>query len=229
MSRFTLHKTHLGKMQRMRVILTQVFLNGSAMFRTEKKEISSGIQENAALPIIRKIALVSDEELKRRQEDRIPEKTKSNTAWCLRTWTEWAKERSAIRSSLCINERYRVVNADMLEQEEEELCYWLSKFIVEVRQKKNPGMPYPPNTLYQLACGIQRHLRENGKPAINIFEDASFKGFQDSLDLEMKRLTSLGVDSDVKQAQPFSEDEEEKLWSSKVFGSHNARVLLDTL
>jgi hypothetical protein len=118
--------------------------------QNEKKEISSGIQENAALPIIRKIALVSDEELKRRQEDRIPEKTKSNTAWCLRTWTEWAKERSTIRSSLCINERYRVVNADMLEQEqeEEELCYWLSKFIVEVKPKKNPGMPYPHNTLY---------------------------------------------------------------------------------
>jgi hypothetical protein len=57
-------------------------------------------------------------------------------------------------------------------------------------------------------------LRENGKPAINIFEDASFKGFQDSLDSEMKRLTSLAVGSDVKQAQLFSEDEEEKLWSS---------------
>ncbi|CAB4012561.1 Zinc finger MYM-type 3, partial [Paramuricea clavata] len=73
---------------------------------------------------------------------------------------------------------------------------------------------------------MQGHLRENGKPAIKIFEDASFKGFQDSLDSEMKRLTSLGVDLDVKQAQPFSE---EKLWSSKVLGSHNARVSLDTL
>jgi hypothetical protein len=45
----------------------------------------------------------------------------------------------------------------------------------------------------------------------------------------MKRLRSLGVGSDVKQAQLFSEDEEEKLWSSKVLGSHNAQVLLDTL
>ena len=106
---------------------------------------------------------------------------------------------------------------------------WFSKFIVEVRQKKNPGMSYPPNTLYQLAWGLQRHLRENEKPAINIFEDPSFKGFQDSIDSEMKRLTGLGVSSVVKQAQPLSEDEEEKLWSSKVLGSHNARVQSDTL
>ena len=45
-------------------------------------------------------------------------------------------------SSLCINERYQFVNLDFLETDEEELCYWFSKFIVEVRQKKNPGMPY---------------------------------------------------------------------------------------
>ena len=45
----------------------------------------------------------------------------------------------------------------------------------------------------------------------------------------MKRLTSLGMGLNVKQAQLFSEDEEEKLWSSKVLGSHNAQVLLDTL
>ena len=196
----------------------------SALYKRHEEEIDKSSSSNT-----RKIAVVSDEELKRRQENRIPQKTKTNTAWCLRTWSEWAKERNAVCSSLCVNERYRVVNSDMLRQEEEELCYWLSKFIVEVRQKKNPGMPYPPNTLYQLACGIQRHLRENGKPVINIFEDGAFKGFQDSLDSEMKRLTGLGVGSDVKQAQPFTEEEEEKLWRLGVLGSDSARVLLDTL
>ena len=60
----------------------------------------------------------------------------------INTLNEWAKERNAMSTSLCINERYQFVNLDLLKQDEKELCYWFSKFIVEVRQKKNPGMPY---------------------------------------------------------------------------------------
>lgn len=71
-------------------------------------------------------------------------------------------------------------------------------------------MPYPPNTLYQISCGLQRYLRENEKPEINNFEDPCFKAFQDSLNSEMKRLTCLGVGAFVKQAEMFTEDQEEK-------------------
>lgn len=69
----------------------------------EKDKSSANASSNT-----RKIVVVSDKELKRRREDRIPQKTKLNTAWCLRTWTEWAKERNAVRSSLCVNERYNL-------------------------------------------------------------------------------------------------------------------------
>ena len=107
----------------------------------DQKKDNNGIQEKACSST-RKITPVSDEDLKRRREKKTSQKTKSNTAWCLRTLNEWAKERNAMRSSLCINERYQFVNLDFLETDEEELCYWFSKFIVEVRQKNNRGMPY---------------------------------------------------------------------------------------
>ena len=43
------------------------------------------------------------------------------------------------------------VNPDILNiTNNEELNYWLSKLVVEVRKKKDPGSVYPPNTLYQL-------------------------------------------------------------------------------
>ena len=32
--------------------------------------------------------------------------------------------------------------------------HWLSKFVVEVRRKD--GKPYPPQSLYQICCGLQR-------------------------------------------------------------------------
>ena len=101
----------------------------------DQKKDNNGIPAKACSSIC-KITPVSDEDLKRRREDRIPQKTKSNTAWCLRKLNEWPKERNAMSSSLCINERYQFVNLDLLETDEEVLCYWFSKFIVEVRQKR---------------------------------------------------------------------------------------------
>lgn len=72
-------------------------------------------------------------------------------------------------------------------------------------------------------------MRENGRPELNIFNDASFKLFQDSIDAEMKRLISVGVGVDVKQAEPFTIDEEGVLWNKGLLGGNNPRSLLDTM
>lgn len=54
-----------------------------------------------------------------------------------------------------------LVNPEIINiTENEELNYWLSKLVVEVRKKKDPGTVYPPNTLNQLCCGLQRHMRD---------------------------------------------------------------------
>jgi hypothetical protein len=60
-------------------------------------------------------------------------------------------------------------------------------------------------------------LRENGKPEINFFGNPCFKLFKDSLDARMKFLTSQGVGANVKQADPFTEEEEETFGGNKVY------------
>ena len=45
----------------------------------------------------------------------------------------------------------------------------------------------------------------------------------------MKRLTRAGVGSSVKEAQPFSEEEENKLWDLELLGDNSAKVLLNTM
>ena len=67
------------------------------------------------------------------------------------------------------------------------------------------------NTLYQLCCGLQRHLRDNGHAGVNVFTDTLFKQIQDCLDAEVKRLTGLGVGLNIKEGQALSEDEENEL------------------
>jgi hypothetical protein len=42
--------------------------------------------------------------------------------------------------------------------------------VVELR--KENGEFYTPNSLMQIACGLQRHFRKNGYADLNIFTDA---------------------------------------------------------
>ncbi len=98
---------------------------------------------------------------------------------------------------------------------------------MEVRRKD--GQPYPPNTLHQLCCGVLRCVRKV-KPEIGIFKDPEFLSFRKTLDAEMKRLKGTpGVRSVPKQAEPISAVEKEILWSKGLLGSHNPRVLVDTM
>ena len=98
-----------------------------------------------------------------------------------------------------------------------ELNYWLSKFVVEVRNKKKIEIEevftHPP---YQLYCRPQRHLRHSGHPEVNVFTDTLFKHFQDCLDTEMKFMTELGVGSGVKEARALSEDRENSSGFSEI-------------
>ena len=110
-----------------------------------------------------------------------------------------------------------------------ELNNWLSKFLVKVHKKKDPGSVYPRNTLYQLCCVLQGHLRDNGHLEVSVFTNTLFKHFQDCLDAEMKFMTELGVGSEVKEGQALCEDEENRLWQLRLLGDSSSRVLLDIL
>jgi hypothetical protein len=106
------------------------------------------------------ISLISDEELQKMKETRIPLNTKHNTAWAVRVWKEWADERNS----------------------------------------KAPA-------------------DENVQSDICKVSDVEL----------MKRLTGQGVGANVKQAQAFSEADEDKLWTSELLGDHTASVLLNTM
>ena len=45
----------------------------------------------------------------------------------------------------------------------------------------------------------------------------------------MKRLQGLGLGSQKKQAEPLTEENEEKLWQAGVLGTHNPQALLNTM
>ena len=74
--------------------------------------------------------------------------------------------------------------------------------MLEIRKKN--GEPYPPNSLYQLICGLQRNLRENGRADVKLFDDPALHGFRSTLDSEMKCLNATGNYINKRQAEPIT-------------------------
>ena len=69
----------------------------------------------------RDISLVSDEDLEKRKESRIPLNTRQNTAWAIRAWKDWAEERNdKAKSSKCND---KLVNSDVGKLTDAELLY----------------------------------------------------------------------------------------------------------
>ena len=89
-------------------------------------------------------------------------------------------------------------------------------------------MEYPPITLHHIVCGIMRYLWHNGIH-VDFFQDPVFADFCRSLDAEMKRLKGTGLGSQKKQAEPLTEQNENKLWQAGVLGAHNTQALLNTM
>ena len=58
--------------------------------------------------------------------------------------------------------------------------------------RRHDGKEYPPNTLYQICCGILRYVREL-KLQLDTFRDAPFASFGHTLNAEMKHLKASGV------------------------------------
>ena len=106
------------------------------------------------------------------------------------------------------------------------LQHWLSHFVLEVR--KMNGQPYPPDTVHHIICGIMRHIRQKRKQ-LHIFRHMCFFEFRTVLDSEIKRLKAAGLASKGRQAEPFSPQEKDQLWSTGVLGDHSPRALLSTV
>ncbi|XP_063442151.1 uncharacterized protein LOC134722460 [Mytilus trossulus] len=158
---------------------------------------------------------VSTTEFEKRISDRIPAKTKSSTNWSVNVWQTWAENRNC--NPITATEHYTCVPVEIQSADLPQIDFWMSRFIMECRRED--GSPYPPNTLMNLTNGLQRYLRENGRPEIFFLpkNTSTFSTFQKALDARMKELTHDGIGIHKKRADPVSIDDEKILWEKGIF------------
>ena len=80
----------------------------------------------------------TDEEIKRAHEESVPKATRTDTAYCVRLWSDWAENRSKHTKEI-------VPPFDQLHDKSLLQC-WLTRFVLKVTSKK--GTEYNPNTLH---------------------------------------------------------------------------------
>ena len=107
------------------------------------------------------------------REGGVPKSTKKQTDWSLSVWAQWASYRAM---NLIEDDKQQYeLDKTLLSMTEESFLFWLPKFIAEVR--KGDGGLYPPNSVYQICCGLSRALKSANRMDIDIFNSPNFHQF----------------------------------------------------
>ena len=111
--------------------------------------------------------------------------TRDNTDWIERIFSDWRRQRNSLSECVLVPE--------LTDVSVDELNRYLSFFIAEIRRKD--GQPYPPRTLYNIASGVLRVLREKEITDRNFLDvkDGRFLMFRNTFDACMKELTRQGL------------------------------------
>ena len=196
---------------------------------TSKRKLPD--EANHDIPIKQRFEKISNsEEIDRRIRDNVPQKTRYQNQWCVRVWQSWAEWRNECKDESLVTEKFKTVPTVIDTSNPEELGFWLARFILEVKRKD--GKVYPPATLFQICCGIQRHYNEiNPFNKIKVFQkdDPNFYKFYGSADNIMRELTDEGIGLDVDKADPFTPADENTLWETGVISSNNPQSLLNAI
>ena len=109
------------------------------------------------------------------------------------------------------------------------LSHWLSCFAAETRTTN--GSKYPPNTIYSLLAGIQRHMKNKNADAATFLnkEDNRFKELHNSLDVIFRGLQEKNIGASTSHHLPFDKDEIDHLWATGVLGTSNPVSLLNAV
>ena len=111
--------------------------------------------------------------------------------------------------------------------------YWLATFVLEARRKD--GEFYPPNTVRNILAAIFRHMKTN-LGACNVpnlvdkkEREINYPRLHNTIDGQFKQLRCMGVGVQHTRAQVITLEDDNKLWSMGILGTHSPKSLPNTV
>ena len=126
--------------------------------------------------------LVSEAEMNAMKKGYIPRSMEKTTRWAVINFLLWKQNRNVVSQEAAVPD-------DILDYTDPAvLSHWLSCFVAETRTTN--GTQYPPNTIYSLLAGIQRHMKSKNADAPTFLnkEDNRFKDLHNTLDVIFRGL-----------------------------------------
>lgn len=170
---------------------------------------------------VRPIATITNEDLEKLKQSRIPENTKRRVNWAVKMFREWhGKWKVRLDSVLKVYKELEEMNTG-------EIDYCLQYFLPEIR--KQNGEKFPSKSYKEIISSFQHFLNNTLNLKCSIFTDKEFTETRKVLDAQMKEAGSEGMNVPPQRSHSISLEDEERLWNSGAFGCSNPRQLLDTL
>ena len=120
-------------------------------FSDEEGPLTGPLTKKQKLQLESRFKTATEEDLGSYTEKQAPKNTNYSTTWAVRNFLDWIKQRNLRFPTVPVPE------ALLTSGTAKQLDRWLSFYVLETRNNK--GKPYPPKTLYQLLCGLLRHMR----------------------------------------------------------------------
>ena len=165
--------------------------------------------------------------------ENIPKATKKKRQWAVNHFKCWGEKRNDIITNTAgtsDNSEYQnpFPNKNIELFTDDELNYFLPRFILEVRSSDNDLMR--PKTLMELVINIQQFINQHRKASqVKFLSDTKFKAIRDVLDGMMKMASKEGKNLVAKKADIITPEMEDTLWKMQLLGDETPDKLLCTL
>ena len=173
-------------------------------------------------------APISSDECRRFEDSWVSDASRRKWNWVLNIFEEWRETRNEAVLKV-ENSGEPVLNQRIAEMSDEDLDFFLARFVAEVR--KEDGQEYPGKTIYEMICSLQCYLRFQRKGPLFLIDKkgCKFRNLNSALNFVLKERAGEGIGSITSKAEVITPDQMEYLWQNGFLGSDTPEFLRNTI
>ena len=173
-------------------------------------------------------APISSDECRRFEDSWVSDASRRKWNWVLNIFEEWRETRNEAVLKV-ENSGEPVLNHRIAEMSDEDLDFFLARFVAEVR--KEDGQEYPGKTIYEMICSLQCYLRFQRKGPLFLIDKkcCKFRNLNSALDFVLKERAGEGIGRITSKAEVITPDQMEYLWQNGFWASDTPELLRNTI